>query len=132
MNKFIYPAKVIINPDKSYTIDIIDLIRCTTEGDTLNEAIENARETIGLYLEDLDVKDYPKPTNLFQKIKIKNDEIIVLLDFDLDEYRRKYDNKAIKKTLTIPNWLNTKAEEKGVNFSYVLQKALKIELNLDI
>ena len=54
------------------------------------------------------------------------------IELDIDEYRKKYDNKAIKKTLTIPNWLNTKAEANNLNFSKILQNALKKELHIDI
>lgn len=131
MKKFLYPAKIIKNPDNSYTVDLIDLVGCTTEGETLVEALENAQEAIGLFLEDLKEEEYPKATIPFNHIKLNENEFITIIDFDVDEYRRKYDSKAVKKTLTIPNWLNTKAEEKGLNFSQVLQFALKKELNID-
>lgn len=131
MKKIVYPAKVILNIDNSYTIDLIDLVGCTTEGDTLVEALENAKEAIGLFLDDLNESEYPKATIPFSNIKLKNNEFITLITFDIDEYRKKYDNKAVKKTLTIPNWLNTKAEEKNLNFSQILQIALKKELHID-
>ena len=60
MKKIVYPAKVILNIDNSYTIDLIDLVGCTTEGDTLVEALENAKEAIGLFLDDLNESEYPK------------------------------------------------------------------------
>ena len=53
-----------------------------------------------------------------------------LIECDTMEYRRYYDSKAVKKTLSIPAWLNTMAEKEDINFSAVLQKALKAELNL--
>lgn len=132
MKHYVYPAKIIQNPDGSYTVDLIDLVGCTTEGNTLVEALENAQEAIGLFLEDLEEKDYPKATIPFNHIKLNKNEFITLIDFDIDEYRKKYDSRAVKKTLTIPNWLNTKAEEKNLNFSQILQSALKKELNIDI
>lgn len=132
MKKFLYPAKIIKNPDNSYTIDLIDLVGCTTEGENLVEALENAQEAIGLFLEDLNENDYPTATIPFNHIKLNKNEFITLIEFDIDEYRKKYDSKAIKKTLTIPNWLNTKAEEKELNFSQILQAALKKELSIDI
>jgi len=55
---------------------------------------------------------------------------INFVDVDTAEYRRENDNRAIKKTLTIPNWLNSKAEKAGVNFSQTLQKALKQQLGI--
>lgn len=132
MNKIVYPAKILKNETGQYTIDFIDLEGCITEGDTLLEALENAKEAMGLYLDDMEIKDYPKATIPFNNIALEKDEFISLIDLDLDEYRKKYDNKAIKKTLTIPNWLNTKAVEKDLNFSQILQKALKKELNIYI
>ena len=129
MKKYIYPAKFI--KENGYTVDFIDF-NCTTEGNTLEEAIEMAKEAMALYLEDLDSKDIPKPTLQLSKFELKTNEFISLVELDIDEYRLKYDNKAIKKTLTIPNWLNRKAELKNINFSQLLQVALKKELNIDI
>ena len=114
--KYIYPAKF-IKQNLGYTVDFLDF-NCTTEGDSLESAIEMAKEAMALYLEDLSVADIPKAT--------------VPIELDIDEYRKKYDNKAIKKTLTIPNWLNTKAEANNLNFSKILQNALKKELHIDI
>ena len=63
-------------------------------------------------------------------IKCEPDSFINFVDVDTSEYRRENDNRAIKKTLTIPNWLNSKAEKAGVNFSQTLQKALKQQLGI--
>lgn len=54
-----------------------------------------------------------------------SDGLLTLVDIDFDAYRRKADNRAVRKNVTIPNWLNIKAEEMGINFSKVLQEALK-------
>ena len=128
--KSIYPAKFILQ-DNGYTVDFLDF-NCTTEGDTLEEAIEMAKEGMGFYLEDLSNTDIPQPTLSFNKIKLEKNEFISLIELDIDEYRKKYDNKAVKKTLTIPNWLNKKAEFYNLNFSQILQNALKKELHIDI
>ncbi len=128
--KYIYPAKFILQ-DNGYTVDFLDF-NCTTEGDTLEEAIEMAKEGMGFYLEDLSNTDIPQPTLSFNKIKLEKNEFISLIELDIDEYRKKYDNKAVKKTLTIPNWLNKKAEFYNLNFSQILQNALKKELHIDI
>lgn len=130
MKKYIYPAKF-IKQKNGFTVDFIDF-NCTTEGNSLIEAIEMAKEAMALYLEDLNIKDIPDPTLNFNKIKLNTDEFISLIELDIDEYRLKYDNKAVKKTLTIPNWLNKKAELQNINFSQVLQTALKKELHIDI
>lgn len=128
--KYIYPAKFILQ-DNGYTVDFLDF-NCTTEGDTLEEAIEMAKEGMGFYLEDLSNTDIPQPTLSFNKIKLEKNEFISLIELDIDEYRKKYDSKAVKKTLTIPNWLNKKAEFYNLNFSQILQNALKKELHIDI
>ena len=76
-----------------------------------------------------DGKAVPEPTPI-KDVKVKGKEFVSLVNCDTVEYRKFFDNKAVKKTLTIPNWLNTIAERKGVNFSLVLQNALKQELNI--
>ena len=63
-------------------------------------------------------------------VKAGEGEIVTLVMCDTLEYRRYYDNKAVKKTLTIPAWLNTMAERAGLNFSQVLQNGLKNELHV--
>ncbi len=128
--KYIYPAKF-IKQNLGYTVDFLDF-NCTTEGDSLESAIEMAKEAMALYLEDLSVADIPKATVPFCYPNLGKNEFITLIELDIDEYRKKYDNKAIKKTLTIPNWLNTKAEANNLNFSKILQNALKKELHIDI
>ena len=67
--KSIYPAKFILQ-DNGYTVDFLDF-NCTTEGDTLEEAIEMAKEGMGFYLEDLSNTDIPQPTLSFNKIKLE-------------------------------------------------------------
>lgn len=108
-----------------------------TEGKSLVDAIEMARDAIGLKgltIED-DKKEIPAPSTMetaYEKAKADADEdfdysdgLLTLVDIDFDAYRRKADNRAVRKNVTIPNWLNIKAEEMGINFSKVLQEALK-------
>ena len=72
----------------------------------------------------------PSPTPINKVHKENKDDIVTLVKADTLAYRRKYDTKAIKKTLSIPQWLDTMAQEKSVNFSNVLQQALIKELNI--
>lgn len=81
---------------------------------------------MGLYLEDC--KDYPIATQELNNIRLNEDEFIALIDIDMEEYYKKHSNKAVKKTLSIPEWLNVEAEKKNINFSQVLQEALKIKI----
>ena len=61
----------------------------------------------------------------------EDNQIISFISINLKEHKRKYENKSVKKTLSIPSWLNTIAEQKNVNFSQLLQKALMESLNID-
>lgn len=91
-----------------------------------------ARDAISMWLCDAKNKneEIPLPSKL-QDIMNDSNSFVNLIDVDTAEYRREHDNRAIKKTLSIPNWLNVKAEKAGINFSQTLQKALKRELGLD-
>lgn len=91
--------------------------------------MENAKEALGLYLEDL--KEYPKCTEDIKHVALENNQIISFISVNMAEHKRKYENKSVKKTLSIPAWLNTIAERENVNFSQILQKALMETLNVD-
>ena len=123
-----YPAIFTLENDE-YWVEFIDLKGCFSEGKTLAEAMENAKEAMGLFLEDL--TEYPKCTTDIKSIKLKENQIISFVSVDLEEHKRKYENKSVKKTLSIPAWLNTMAEKENVNFSQILQKALIDTLNID-
>ena len=64
-------------------------------------------------------------------VKTAPNDIVTLVDVDFDEYRRRNENRAVRKNVTIPSWLNERAEEAGVNFSAVMQDALKARLHLE-
>ena len=126
-----YPAIFSSDGNNGYTVTFPDLIGCVTEGDTLEEAVKMAEDALGIYLYTLseEGEPFPEATNPIN-LKCAKDEFINIVTWDEKEYLKKTDNKAIKKTLTIPSWLNYKAEEHKINFSQVLQKALKKELDL--
>lgn len=123
-----YPA-IFTQEDNSYWVKFVDLEGCFSSGDNLAEAMENAKEAMGLYLEDLE--KYPECTIDLSKIRLEKNQIISFISINMEEHKKKYDTKSVKKTLSIPAWLNTMAENKGINFSQVLQIALKKELNVD-
>ena len=127
MNTYFYPA-IFTYTDNSYIVDFIDLKGCSTFGNNLDEAYLMAQDALGLYLSDLD--HFPKPTIPYNHINLKTNQFVSLIEINLLEYRKKYNNISVKKTLTIPMWLNTLAEKNDINFSQILQKALKKELNL--
>ena len=102
-----------------------------TFGETIPEAIEMARDAINLLCvtyED-DKEELPAPSDI-AALSCKANEIKTLVDADPDAYRRMLDNRAVKKNCTIPSWLNEKAEQANINFSAVLQEALKQRLQI--
>lgn len=123
-----YPA-IFTNEDNSYWVEFIDLKGCFSDGETLAEAMENAKEAMGLYLEDL--SEYPKCTTDLSNINLDSNQIISFVSINMEEHKKKYETKSVKKTLSIPAWLNTMAENENVNFSQLLQSALIEKLNID-
>ena len=123
-----YPA-IFTQENGQYWVEFIDLKGCYSDGETLAEAMENAKESMGLYLEDL--KEYPTCTLDIKNIKLQENQIISFISVDLAEHKKKYENKSVKKTLSIPSWLNAVAEKENINFSQVLQKALMDILQVD-
>ncbi len=130
MAKYIYPA-VFTPEDGGYSVNFPDFESCYTEGNTLEEAMEMADDVLCLTLYNMEEAGMaiPVPSSI-KDIQTNGNEFVSLIRCDTVEYRKYFDNKAVKKTLTIPNWLNTIAERQGVNFSLILQNALKRELNI--
>ena len=131
MRKEMYPAIFSSDGDEGYTVSFPDLPGCVTEGNTLAEAVDMAEDALGLYLYSLseDKEEFPVPMSPMD-IQFSSGEFIGLVKWDEEAYLRKTDNRAVKKTLTIPSWLNHKAEEENLNFSKILQSALKQELGI--
>ena len=133
MSKISYPA--VFNEDKdSYFVEFPDLEGCLTSGTTIEEAFENAKEALGLYLDqDGDVYDRTinKPSSMKEVCSKHPNCMVLLVEYDSLEYAKKYKTKAVKKTLSIPEWLNDLANKENVNFSSVLQEALVKKLHIN-
>lgn len=130
MAKYIYPA-IFAKDGDFYSVRFPDLESCYTQGDDLQDAYEMATDVLCLTLYNLEEeKASIPPASELSAVKTEQGEFVSLVTCDTLEYRKFYDNKAVKKTLTIPAWLNTMSEREGINFSAVLQAALKQELNL--
>ena len=128
MKKYFYP--VIFEPEEvGVSVYVPDIPGCFTHGDSLEEALDNVQEVIGLMLEDKSPEEYPEPSKP-NKVKLDEGQFVMLVAFDKLAYDRKYNAKAVKKTLSIPAWLNNMALERNVNFSNLLQRALMSELGL--
>ena len=125
-----YP--VILSQGEKYVIAYVPDFDINTQGKDVADAIEMARDAIGVVGIDMedDGESLPEPTT-FSTVKTNSTaDIVTLVDVDFDEYRRKNDMKAVRKNCTIPSWLNFEAEKAGVNFSAVLTAALKKELKI--
>ncbi len=113
--------------ETGYFVTIPDL-DINTEGKDLANAIEMARDAIGLWgiTEEDAGRSIPNPKLL--NIDHESDEIIALVDIDFIAYRKANDTRTIRKNCTIPSWLNVEAEAAKINFSKVLTEALEIKL----
>lgn len=125
-----YPA-IFTTENKGFSVRFPDLPGCYTEGDTLDEAYKMAASAIGLYLQTQNGEFIFPQITPPHDVKLDNDEFLVLVEFNPIEYLKSTSDKAVKKTLTIPSWLNKLAEQNNINFSSVLQKALKEHLNIN-
>lgn len=129
--KYVYPAIFKLLESGEYFIKVPDLPGCITEGKNLPDALDMAQDAISMWLCDAEDNNEPIPpaSDIFS-LSCDKEEFINLISVDTTEYRNLNDSRAIKKTLTIPNWLNTRAEKVGINFSQVLQTALKEKLGI--
>lgn len=126
-----YP--IVMTPEKDFVIVFVPDFNINTQGKNIPDAIEMARDAIGLMGIDMqdDGKELPKVSNIADiQAEAPSNSIVSLVDVDFGEYRRKNDMRTVKKNCTIPSWLNFEAEQAGVNFSAILQAALKRELHI--
>ena len=123
----IYPA--IFHEEDGYWVEFPDLEGCNTCGETLEETMELAQEAMGLYLATLieDSKTLPAATNL-KDIPQPEDGIVSYVSSDVAQYIR--NTRAVKKTLSIPQWLSDAAEKNNISLSKVLQDGLRQKLNI--
>lgn len=123
--KIIYPA-IFHHEENSYWVEFPDLAGCQSFGDNISETLENAKEALAAYCVTLleQGKKLTVPTDI-ETLEIPENAFSSLVETDLITK-----SQSVKKTLTIPSWLNTAAENKGINFSGTLQNALIQELNL--
>lgn len=130
--KYVYPAIFTPEQEGGYGVVVPDLPGCGTFGETLVDAIEMARDAISMWLCDAEDKNETIPQQRkSSEHHVSGDSFVNLIDADTAEYRRVNESRAVKKTLTIPSWLNVQAEKAGINFSQVLQNAIKDQLDLN-
>lgn len=127
---YVYPA-IFSYSDEGISIEFPDLPGCLPCADTTEEAVSNAKEAMGLHLFGMeeDNDSIPEPTSITD-IKLESNQVLMLIEVFMPMMREAIQNEAVKKTLTIPRWLNVIAEKNKINFSQVLQAALKEKLNI--
>ncbi|MEQ8187322.1 MAG: type II toxin-antitoxin system HicB family antitoxin [Candidatus Eremiobacterota bacterium] len=132
-DKYVYPAVFYYEEGK---IDILfpDLPGCVSQGSNDEEALKMAKEALSLHMWGIeqDNDPVPEPTALEQVKPVDNDCIsrTVLIEVYMINIRESQDNKSMNKTVTLPRWLNKIAEEQGINFSQILQEALKEKIKV--
>jgi predicted RNase H-like HicB family nuclease len=126
--KYFYPA-ILFPDDGKIGVTIPDLPGCFTFGNDTAEALLMAKDAVEMWLLDAENHSEPIPT-ASAVLPTSGDEIITLIAADTDAYRRQTDTRAVKKTLTIPSWLNYQAEKANAPFSQILQQGLKEYLQL--
>ena len=103
-----------------------------TQGDTWEEAFENAEDVLNLMLWNREENNIPIPQpSLIDEIDVPTNATIALFKADTLEYRKLHDTRSVRKNVTIPSWLNTLAINKNINFSNLLQNALMNELGIE-
>lgn len=124
-DRYFFPAIFDVAED-GISVEFPDLPGCLPCGHTVEEAIKNAKEAMALHLYGMEEEgeEIPEPTDI-TKLKLEPNQFVVMVEAWMPPFRDEMENKAVKKTLTIPKWLDDLAVENGVNFSHILQDALK-------
>ena len=122
---YTFPAFFYFDQD-GIAIEFPDLPGCLPCAQTEEEAFANAKEALGVHLFGMeqDGEEIPEPTPN-NRLCPEKDAAIVMIEVFMPSVRDRINNKVVKKTLTIPAWLNRKAESANVNFSQILQDGLK-------
>lgn len=128
--KAVYPV-VFTKEETGYTVYVPDF-NINTQGDDMVEAIQMARDAIsltGIDMED-DGKPLPSPSPL-ESVHLNEGDIVSLVDVDFSECRRANENRTVRRNVSLPSWLDVRAEKAGLNVSAILQAALKKELHIN-
>lgn len=131
MAKYVYPAIFSPEEEGGYSVFFPDLEGCYTCGDNLTDAVFMAEDVLAFVLYDCerDGSQIPAPSSA-ENVALSGKEFVNYIACDTIEYARRNNNKAVKKTLTIPEWLNDAATRAGINFSQTLQEALAEKVNM--
>lgn len=127
---YIYPA-IFSYDDDGISIEFPDISGCFSCADNDAEAVRCAKDVLGLFLTSAEDEgeELPPPTPI-SKIKTNENQMVFPIEVWMPYHRALVKTVSVKKTLTIPNWLNVIAEHNKINFSQVLQEALKEQLGI--
>ena len=132
--KYVYPAvftaEAVVGRGSVYTVVFPDIRGCITEGDSLSEVIEMAREALAGCICSMQQRNEVVPDASSLEAVQSRDGFVSLIDLDMFEYKRKTENRAVKRTVSLPLWLDTMAQDAGLNFSQTIQDALKERLGV--
>lgn len=130
MNRLFYPAIFHEAEEGGFWVTFPDIPECMTQGDNMQQAYEMAVDALGLSLTTMEEagEEIPKASTL-DKVD-PEDGVLIIVEFDMAEYRRRNSSRAVKKTLSIPEWLNEAAMRENINFSQALQEALMVKLGV--
>ncbi len=130
MKKLFYPALFHKAEEGGFWVSFPDLPECLTQGDDMTQAYEMAMDALGLALVCRETEGQPLPTMSDPMEIIPDpDSFLAVIEFDMLAYKKRTNSIAVKKTLSIPSWLNDAAISAGVNFSQALQDALKAQFH---
>ena len=128
-SRLLYPC-IVKKEDGIFYANFLDFEGCFTDGETLEEVVINAKDVLSGTLFTMAKHNIPFPSSENKKIDLKDGEFLIYIDVWISPILEKAKNQSIKKTLTITKWLNDEAEKHSLNFSNILQTALKETLGL--
>jgi len=123
---YVFPAVFTTCDEGGFSIYFPDLPGTNSEGNDMADAISMARDALAMWLDNLMDEGVTVPSpSVPSDITLEPGQFVTMIDADMTAYRRRKSSKAVKKTVTIPAWLNEEAEAHKLNFSAILQEGLK-------
>ena len=132
MARYVFPAVFTAEDGGLYSVNFPDLESCYTTGDNLPDALDMAKDVLAITLYEYETQNKAiQAPSLIKSIPTKDNEFVSAVSADTTEYQKRFNKKSVKKTLSIPEWLNDIAVAHSVNFSQILQDALIKTLGLN-
>ena len=129
--KYIYPA-IFTEEEDGILVDFPDLPSCYTDGATLDEAFENAEDALALTLWQMEEEHAAIPApSVLAALHVPRGASVALVRADTLPVRQMNDTRTVRKNVTLPGWMDTLAREHNINFSQLLQNAIRRECGLE-